>query len=180
MWEWVLTFGVINVVVGALALTWPGRTLVVVAVLFGIQLVAAGIYRFVAALATDEAAGGARVLLAVLGVLSMIVGLYAVRHVLVTITALALTLGIFWIVNGAMETFTAVSVRGMRGHGWMLAMGILSIVAGAVVLAYPGISLVTMASVLGVWLLLLGVMSVALALQMRSVGRSASRLAHAL
>ena len=62
MWEWVLAFGVINVVVGALTLTWPGRTLVVVAVLFGIQLVAAGIYRFVAALATDEAAGGARVL----------------------------------------------------------------------------------------------------------------------
>jgi uncharacterized membrane protein HdeD (DUF308 family) len=119
-------------------------------------------------------------LLAVLGVLSMIVGLYAVRHVLVTITALALTLGIFWIVNGAMVTFSAVSLRGMRGRGWMLAMGILSMVAGALVLAYPGISLVTMASVLGVWLLLLGVMSVALGLQMRSVGRSANWLAHAL
>ena len=74
-WGWVLFFGIVTVLAGLFALVWPGRTLQVIAVLFGIQLVVAGIFRFVTALAVDEASGGTRVLLALLGVLSFIVGL---------------------------------------------------------------------------------------------------------
>jgi uncharacterized membrane protein HdeD (DUF308 family) len=85
---------------------------VVLAVLFGVQQVVAGIFRFVAALATDDETGATRVL-ALLGALSFIVGLYALRHILVTIATLALLLGIFWIVNGAIEVFTALSHRRM-------------------------------------------------------------------
>jgi uncharacterized membrane protein HdeD (DUF308 family) len=179
-WEWVLAFGIVTIVAGILALVWPGRTIVAMALLFGIQLIAAGIYRFVAALATDEASGGIRVLFAMLGVLSFIVGLYAVRHVQVTVAALALVLGIFWVVNGAIEAFTALAYRDVPRRGWTLAMGALSVVAGVVVLAYPGISLVTLAVVLGIWLVAFGAMELFAAFAMRSVGRAASRLAAAM
>jgi uncharacterized membrane protein HdeD (DUF308 family) len=178
-WGWVLTFGIVTLLAGLFALGWPGRTIVVIAVLFGIQLVVAGIFRFVAALAVDDADGGTRVLMALLGVLSFIVGLYAVRHILVTIQALALLLGIFWIVNGAVETFAALSHRGMRGRGWTIFMGLLSVAAGIVVLVYPGISLTTLAVVLGFWLVLYGVMEVVLAFRLRSAGQAAARIAHA-
>jgi uncharacterized membrane protein HdeD (DUF308 family) len=178
-WGWVLFFGIVTVLAGLFALVWPGRTLQVIAVLFGIQLVVAGIFRFVTALAVDEASGGTRVLLALLGVLSFIVGLYALRNVLVTIAALALLLGIFWIVNGAVETFTALSDRGMQGRGWAIFMGLLSIVAGVVVLVYPGISLATLAVVLGFWLIVLGVMEIVAAFRIRSVGQAAGRVATA-
>jgi uncharacterized membrane protein HdeD (DUF308 family) len=100
-WGWVLTSGIVTLLAGLLALAWPGRTVVVLAVLFGVQLVVAGIFRFVAALASDDESGGTRVLLALLGVLSFIVGLYALRHILVTIATLALLLDIFWIVTAA-------------------------------------------------------------------------------
>jgi uncharacterized membrane protein HdeD (DUF308 family) len=178
-WGWVLFFGIVTVLAGLFALVWPGRTLQVIAVLFGIQLVVAGIFRFVTALAVDEASGGTRVLLALLGVLSFIVGLYALRNVLVTIAALALLLGIFWIVNGAVETFTALSDRGMQGRGWAIFMGLLSIVAGVVVLVYPGISLTTLAIVLGFWLIVFGVMEIVAAFRLRSVGQAAGRVATA-
>jgi uncharacterized membrane protein HdeD (DUF308 family) len=178
-WGWVLTFGIVTLLAGILALAWPGRTVVVLAVLFGVQLVVAGIFRFVAALATDDETGATRVLLALLGVLSFIVGLYALRHILVTIATLALLLGIFWIVNGAIEVFTALSHRRMPGRGWTILMGLLSMVAGVVVLVYPGISLVTLAVVLGVWLLVFGVMEVGLAFRLRSVGQAAGRIATA-
>jgi uncharacterized membrane protein HdeD (DUF308 family) len=178
-WGWVLFFGIVTVLAGLFALVWPGRTLQVIAVLFGIQLVVAGIFRFVTALAVDEASGGTRVLLALLGVLSFIVGLYALRNVLVTIAALALLLGIFWIVNGAVETFAALSDRGMQGRGWTIFMGLLSIVAGVVVLIYPGISLATLAIVLGFWLIVLGVMEIVAAFRIRSVGHAAGRVATA-
>jgi uncharacterized membrane protein HdeD (DUF308 family) len=178
-WGWALFFGIVTVLAGLLAVVWPGRTIVVVAVLFGAQLVVAGIFRFVAALAAGEEDTGSRVLLALLGVLSFIVGLYALRHILITIAALALLLGIFWIVNGAVETFTALSHRGTQGRGWTIFMGLLSVVAGVVVLVYPGISLATLALVLGFWLLLFGIMEIVLAFRLRAVGQAATRMAAA-
>src|SRR6266849_1387381 len=121
-WGWILAFGIITLLTGVAALVWPGRTLVVVAVLFGIQLIVTGI---------------------------------------------------FWIVSGAIELFTALAQRGMRGRGWTATMGILSILAGIVVLVYPGITLLVLAVVLGVWLLVFGAMQIFLAFQIRSLaGRS--------
>ena len=170
-WGWVLGFGIVTFVLGILALAWPGRTLVVVAVVFGAQLVVMGIFRFVSAFASADMTGGTRVLLALLGVLSLIIGLYAVRHVLVTLLALAVLLGIFWVVNGAVELFSALSHREMQGRGWTAFMGILSIVSGIIVLAYPGISLRVLVVVLSIWLLVYGVMLILLASQIRSPAR---------
>ncbi len=133
-----------------------------------------------AAFASDDLTGGTRVLLALLGVLSLVIGLYAVRHVLVTLLALALLLGIFWVINGSVELFMALSQRGMADRGWTALMGIFSIFAGILVLAYPGISLLTLAIVLSVWLLLLGVMEITLAIRVRSVRHQAGvRAVHA-
>ena len=170
-WGWMMAFGIISLVVGVAVLAWPGRTLIVVAVLFGIQLVVTGIFRFVAAFASEDLTGGTRVLLAVLGVLSLIIGLYAVRHVLVTLLALALLLGIYWIVNGAVELFMALSAPGVPGRGWTVVVGVLSVLAGLLVLVYPAISLLTLVVVLSVWLLVLGLMEITLAIRARSAGR---------
>jgi uncharacterized membrane protein HdeD (DUF308 family) len=171
-WGWVLAFGIITLAIGVIALIWPGRTLIVIAVLFGIQLIVMGIFRFVAAFAAGDVGGGTRVLYALLGVLSLIIGLYALRHVLITLLALALLLGIFWIVSGAVELFNALAHQ-VEHRGWLIFMGILSIVAGVVVLAYPGISLLTLTVVLSIWLLIYGVMEIAVAFRIRSLAHHA-------
>jgi uncharacterized membrane protein HdeD (DUF308 family) len=165
---------------GVFVLAWPGATLVVIAVLFGVQLVVAGIFRFVASFATEDVSGGTRVLLALLGVLSIIIGLWAVRHVLLTLLALIVLLGIFWVVNGTIELFTALSHRGMPERGWTAAMGVLSIVAGIVVLIYPAESLLTLSIVLGIWLLIYGGMEIVAAFRLRRLGHAAQDVAHAL
>lgn len=172
-WGWALAFGIITVAIGIAALAWPGRTLIVVAVLFGAQLIVMGIFRFVAASVSDDLSGGNRVLLALLGVLSLIIGLYAVRHILITLLALALLLGIFWVVSGTVELFTALSHREMQSRGWTAFMGILSVLSGIIVLAYPGISLLVLAVVLSIWLLVFGVMEISLAFRIRSLARRA-------
>jgi uncharacterized membrane protein HdeD (DUF308 family) len=166
-WGWLLAFGVITLLTGVVTLAWPGRTLVVIAVLFGFQLIVTGIFRLTSALSSSDQSGGSRALLAILGLLSLIIGLYAVRHVLITLLTLALLLGIFWIISGTGELFTALSHRELRGRGWTSLMGILSIVSGVIVLSYPGITLVTLALVLSIWLLLFGVMQITLALRLR-------------
>ena len=172
-WGWVLTFGIITLALGILALAWPGPTLIAIAVVFGVQLVVMGIYRFVAAFASTDVSGGTRILYALLGVLSLIIGLYALRHVLITIVALALLLGIFWAVDGAVELFTAASHREMPHRGWIAFTGILSIIAGIILLAYPGISVLVLAVVVGIWLIIYGAMLCSVAFQMRSLARRA-------
>lgn len=178
-WGWLLAFGIITVAAGVVALAWPDSTLVVIAVLFGIQLMVAGIFRFVTALAVEDESGGTRVLWALLGVLSFIIGLYALRHVVATVLVLAILLGIFWIVNGTIELFTALSFRAMPGRGWTIFMGLLSIVAGVILLVYPNLSLWALVVVVSTWLLVYGFMEIALAFRLRSVGQAAARVAAA-
>lgn len=168
-WGWVLAFGIITFLIGIAALVWPGRTLVVVAVLFGVQLIVMGIFRFASAIASDDLSGGRRVLLALLGVLSLIIGLYAVRHIFITLLALALLLGIFWIVSGTVELFMALSHREMPHRAWNSVMGIISVLAGIVLLIYPGLSLLVLAVLVSVWLLIFGAMQITLAFRTRSL-----------
>lgn len=174
-WGWVLAFGLITFAAGIAVLVWPGETLLVVAVLFGIQLIVTGLFRFVGAFAIADVTGGTRALFALLGVLSVIVGLWAVRHVLLTLIALILLLGIFWVVNGAIEIFAALSHRDMPERGWTVTMGVLGVIAGVIVLAFPGLSLVGLAVILGIWLAVYGVMEVVTAFRLRSVGHAAAR-----
>jgi uncharacterized membrane protein HdeD (DUF308 family) len=179
-WGWALAFGIITVIAGIVVLAWPGPTLVVIAILFGVELVWLGIFRFVAAFGHDLSAG-TRLLYALLGVLSLIIGLYALRHVFVTLLALALLLGIFWVVNGAVELFAALSHREAPHRVWMSVMGALSIVAGLILLAYPGISLLVLYVIVSIWLLVFGFMEISVALQVRSASHRAGsvREAHA-
>jgi uncharacterized membrane protein HdeD (DUF308 family) len=99
--------------------------------------------------------------------------------VLLTIAALALLLGIFWIVNGAVEVFAALSHRGMQGRGWTIFMGLLSVWPGRWCWCTPGISLATLAVVLGFWLVVFGIMEIVLAFRLRSLGHAPARIAPA-
>ncbi len=179
-WGWLLAFGIITVALGIVALAWPGVTLLVIAIVFGAELVVLGIFRFVAAFGHDVSVP-TRFLYALLGVLALIIGLYALRHVLITLVALALLLGIFWVVNGAVELFAAISHRETAHRGWTSAMGILSIIAGLILLAYPGLSLVVLTVIVSIWLLVFGFMEISTAIRVRSADhhRPGAREAHA-
>lgn len=173
-WGWVLAYGIITLIAGVVVLAWPGETLLVLAVLFGIQLIVSGVYRLVAALASDDLTGGTRVLLALLGVVSIIIGLWAVRHVLMTLLALVVLLGIFWVINGTIEIFTALAHQGMPDRGWVAGMGVLSVISGIIVLAFPGLTLLGLAVILGIWLLIFGVMEITAAFRIRGVSEAAA------
>jgi uncharacterized membrane protein HdeD (DUF308 family) len=168
-WGWVLAYGILTVLAGVAVLAWPSETLLVIAVLFGVQLIISGIFRFVGALASDDLTGGTRVMLALLGVLSIIIGLWAVRHAVLTLVALIVFLGIFWVINGLIEIFAALSHRDTPDRGWSVLMGVLSAIAGIIVLAYPGLTLVGLAVILGIWLLVFGILEIMAAFRLRKL-----------
>jgi len=166
-WGWLLFFGVLMVAAGLCAVVWPGPTVLVLAILFGIQIIVSGIFSFINAFAVDES-GGMRVWNVILGLLGIVIGLYAVRHIIVSVVALALLIGIYWVAYGIAQLYAAIAHRELPHRGWMGFIGALSVLAGIIVIAWPGPSLVTLAIVLGVWLIIYGIMEIALAFRMRS------------
>jgi uncharacterized membrane protein HdeD (DUF308 family) len=57
---------------------------------------------------------------------------------------------------------------GFPGRGWAIFFGAISTIAGVVMLAYPMDSLATLALVVGIWLIFVGVMEVISGFGMRS------------
>ncbi len=166
-WGWYAFFGVLSLVVGILVLVWPKHTLVALAVLFGIQLVVMGLFRLVAAIAVHDATGGVRALMAILGLLGLVVGLWALRHVDVALIVLALLLGIYWIINGVVELFVAIIHPEIVGRAWVAITGVLGIVLGIILLAWPKPSLLVLAVILGILLLAFGLVQLMIAFGLR-------------
>lgn len=156
---WLVAFGLLTLVAGILVLLWPGQSILVLAVILGIWLLVAGVFRLVAAIAIDEVQGGTRVLIAALGVLSILVGLLCLARPFQTATGLALLLGAFWVVGGVIETFHGIAGR-TSGRALAIISGLISVIAGIVVLAYPGASLIVLTWLFGIALIVFGAMFV--------------------
>ncbi len=171
-WTWHMLYGLVSIVAGVIAVAWPGPTLIVLAVVLGAQLIATGLFRLVGASSLGET-GTARALTAILGVIGLLLGLYALRHVLITVLALGLLLGIYWIVDGFTAVFAAADHPGLPGRGWTVSTGVLSIIAGLMLLAWPSLSLLTLSLLAGLWLIMLGAMQLSLARQLRGAARPA-------
>jgi uncharacterized membrane protein HdeD (DUF308 family) len=166
-WGWLLFFGILMVIAGVFAVAWPGPTVLVLAILFGIQILVSGIFSFINAFAADES-GGMRVWNVIIGILGILVGLYAIRHIIVSVVALALLIGIYWVAYGIAQIYTAIAHQEAPHRGWLGFIGALSVIAGIIVIMWPAPSLVTLAIVLGIWLIIYGIMEISLAFRVRS------------
>jgi uncharacterized membrane protein HdeD (DUF308 family) len=170
-WRWFALFGALTVVVGILVLVWPGHTLVALAVLFGLQLVVSGVVRLVGAIAVPDASGGARALMAIVGLLGLVIGLWALRHIDMALSVLALFLGIYWIIDGIVDIFTAIVYPDLPGRGWVVVSGLLALLAGIILLVWPKPSLLVLAVILGILLLFFGALQLLIAFGLRHASR---------
>jgi uncharacterized membrane protein HdeD (DUF308 family) len=166
-WGWVLFFGIVTLVLGVLVTIKPKDTIYAFAILLGIWLFVAGLFRMVVAIADHDDPGGARWLMAFLGLLSVIVGILFLRHTDETVTTLAFLIGLFWVIGGIIEFFSAYTDDGSEARGWRIGMGVLAFAAGIVTLVVPHLTLATLAVIMGIWLILYGVLEIALSLQLR-------------
>jgi uncharacterized membrane protein HdeD (DUF308 family) len=167
-WKSVLAWGVLTVILGVAILVWPGISIEVAAVLFGAYLIVSGLAQVVFAFALDVP-GGERVLLFISGALSLGLGVLAFRHLGegYAISLLGIWIGVSFIFQGVAETTLAITYKELPGRGWHMFLGILSVIAGMVVMAWPFDSIVLLAIVTGVWLVVIGLCAIVWALQAR-------------
>ena len=167
-WRVLLGSGVLAIILGVLMLVWPGKTVLVATVLFGLSLLVFGGAQLFIAMAA-ELSGGGRALLFISGAVSVILAVLTFRYFgqPFAILLFAIYIGISFIIRGIATTVAAISGTETSGRGWDIVFGIVSMLAGVVMLLLPLTSIVTLAVVTGACLVVLGVFEVVSAFNAR-------------
>ncbi len=86
-----------------------------------------------------------------------------------TTLALVLVFGTWTVVRGFFEIAAAVRLRKQIDDEWILGLtGVLSVIFGVLLLAYPGVGALALVTVVGAYALVFGVLNLALAARLRS------------
>src|ERR1700754_4807568 len=169
LWKSTMISGLLAVVLGVVILAWPGKSIIVASVLLGIYLVLSGIAQVIFAFSLHVSAGS-RILLFVSGAASLILAVLAFRHFGqgYAVLLLGIWMGVGFVFRGVATTVTAISDPILPGRGWAIFFGVITMLAGIIVLGYPFDSLVTLTLVIGIWLIIIGVMEIISSFGIRS------------
>ncbi|WP_232064754.1 HdeD family acid-resistance protein [Mycobacterium cookii] len=165
-WQLLLSIGVLGVSLGVIVLAWPGKTLLVAGVLFGIYLVVSGVGYVFAAFGT-HAGAAMRVLSFLTGVVSLVLGFFCFRDKLESILLLALWIGIGWLFRGVTLLAAALSFDHLPARGWQVLSGVIIVIGGGVLIISPLDSIAILTLVAGWWLIVIGIVDVISAFQVR-------------
>ena len=169
-WGPSFVLGLITLILGVIVTERPAQSLTVIAVLLGVTAIVSGVYHIVRAFDGRE---HERVWRGISGVLFIIVGLALIRHLHLTVALIGLFIGFTWIIQGISALMESASRgRGGTGRGWLVFFGVISLIAGIVVISAPIASVGALTIFMGVWFIVMGLMEMLGALLLRrAIGR---------
>jgi uncharacterized membrane protein HdeD (DUF308 family) len=168
-WWLLLIVGVLSVMAGVIILFKPSESLPTLAVIAGIFLLLDGILELVDSLMRGTRNRG---LVALLGVLSAVVGVLLIRHPVRGVAAVALLIGIWLIAAGVIRYVAAFEED--TYNGWHALAGLIELIAGIVIVADPNIGFATLALLVGIAFILNGIGMFALGWNLHTLSREAS------
>ncbi|OBI84250.1 HdeD family acid-resistance protein [Mycobacterium sp. E740] len=174
LWKSTLFSGILAIALGVAVWLWPGITIVLAAIFFGAYLLVAGIAQVIFAFSLHVSAGG-RVLLFISGAAALILAVLCFRSLQESILLLAIWIGIGFIFRGVATAVSAISDPTLPGRAWEIFIGVLSLIAGVVMLALPFESLALLTVVAGISLIVLGVFEVVSAFGIRKASKNLER-----
>ncbi|SRX81952.1 hypothetical protein MPP7335_03708 [Mycolicibacterium parafortuitum] len=170
LWKTALLTGVLTIILGAMVWFWPAISVFVAAIFFAAYLLVTGVSQVVFAFALKVSASG-RVLLFISGAAALILAVMCFRNFGNAVLLLAIWIGIGFIFRGVATTVSAISDPDLPGRGWEIFIGVISLIAGVILLAAPFESIETLTVVVGIWLVVLGVFEVISAFGIRSASK---------
>jgi uncharacterized membrane protein HdeD (DUF308 family) len=163
-WWLLLLIGVLCVVAGVIVLLKPSDSLATLAVVAGIFVLVDGAFELAAAIAGATTNRG---LVAILGILSVIVGVLLIRHPIAGVAAIALLIGIWLIAIGVLRFVASFELAEHRA--WSIVVAVVEVIAGIAIVASPDIGFATLAVLVGLAFIVKGVAMCALGWEMRRV-----------
>jgi uncharacterized membrane protein HdeD (DUF308 family) len=157
-WRGPFLLGLITLILGVIIAFRPTQSLIAVAVLLGVVMIVSGIYHIARALDGRE---HERVWRGITGVLFILAGLILLRHLHLSVALIGLFIGFTWVIQGVSAVMESLS-RGRRADrgqtGWTAFFGIVSLIAGIVVISAPIASVATLTIFMGAWFIVMGAM----------------------
>ncbi len=172
-WWLVLLRGIAAIVFGVLAFVLPGLTLLTLVILYGVYALFDGVVALMAAFWADGRAGktGSRWWLAVVGVLGILAGLFTFFWPGITTLVLLFFIGAWSLLNGVFTIVGAIRLRKEIDNEWWLVLsGVLAIIFGILVFQNVLAGILTIAWVFGIFAVVVGILSIALAFRVRDFG----------
>ncbi len=164
---WLLR-GLALLLLGFVALAWPGLTLATLAFFFTLSILAAGVVNVIAGISVMPHQKYWFMTLA-LGVIEIGFGAYTLKDPAITVANFVLLLGFAILMRGILEVIAAFDdVYQGTTRILLLIAGVLGIVAGFIILRYSPLGGLAFAWVLGVYALIAGSIVLALAVQARN------------
>ena len=160
--------GIVGVVFGVVAFAWPGITIAALVVIFGAYAVIDGVTNLFLGLSRRPGRGRSWTT-TLQGVAGVVAGVLAFSWPGVTALVLVIFIGAWAIVTGLFEIAAAIKLRKEISGEWLLALsGLMSLVFGVLVFAFPGAGAVGIAWVLGAYAMAGGALLIALGVRLRS------------
>lgn len=152
-WKASFLMGLATLILGVIVAFRPSGSLAVIMVLIGILMIFSGVFHIIAALGGPEHHRAWR---AIAGVLFIVGGVVLMRHLQFSLALIGLIVGFSWIIQGVSSLIGGITHRAGRG-GWSVFFGIVSLIAGIVVVSVPVTTIVFLTSFLGIWFAVIGV-----------------------
>jgi uncharacterized membrane protein HdeD (DUF308 family) len=171
-WWAFLLRGILGVVFGVSAFSWPGLTLAVLVLLFGAFAFADGVVGTIAAIRNraDNEHWWVHLLEGLFGIA---IGVATFVWPGITAMALLLLIAAWAIVTGLLEIIVAVKVRKEIEGEWLLILGGgLSILFGALLVLRPGAGALAVVWIIAAYAVAFGVVLIFLSFKLRKIGRA--------
>jgi len=153
--------GIVSLILGIVLLVWPDKSVQVVAIFLGIYFVVAGVIRLAVGIFSKGISGGKRTLDIIFGLLLLIAGIIALKNIDIAAASLLILvvaiIGVSWLIEGVLAL---VESGNAASRGWAITFGIISILAGIVVLVTPLWSAVALILFSGIALVVLGIVGI--------------------
>ena len=156
-WQTAMFLGAATLILGLIVTLHPTTSVNVIAVLLGILMILSGIFHLIRVFDTAEAH---RVWLGIAGLLFVVIGVILIRHLHLTRSIIGLVIGLTWIVQGLTALIGGISGGVREGRAWWIIFGVVSLIAGIVVVSAPASSLDVLATLLGIWFVIMGIFEI--------------------
>ncbi|MGO9778151.1 MAG: HdeD family acid-resistance protein [Streptosporangiaceae bacterium] len=166
-----IVLGILAVIVGIIAIAWPGVTILALVILFAVYAFIDAGWQAVRAFSSDSAGPVVGHLL--MGLIDIAAGVVALVWPGPTALVLVLIVGIWALVGGFFEIFVGFQSGETAGTRAMFILGgLVSVAFGVVLFARPGIGAVTLALLFGLFSLIYGFSQITLGIDARHTGNT--------
>ena len=163
--------GLAAILFGVVTLVWPGLSLSVLVLLFGIFAVISGITAVAAALRNAREPGWGLLLFE--GILGILAGVVALIWPGITALAFLFLIAAWAIITGILELVAPLSFPMSGGRAVLSVLaGLVSVVFGVLIAAQPASGLLAVVWLIGVYAIVIGVMHIVVYFEARSLASS--------